>query len=100
MNLLIRNGRLEKFKDKILELSENEPVGILLCASKNDTMVEMTLGDNKNIYTAAYLTYLPTKEELITVIEDEKERFDNIKRSRENIEEEIWIRKQSTKNQL
>ncbi|MCL2383800.1 MAG: PDDEXK nuclease domain-containing protein [Oscillospiraceae bacterium] len=63
---------------KMLEW-ENEPIGILLCASKNDTMVEMTLGDNKNIYTASYLTYLPTKEELITVIEDEKERIESIK---------------------
>jgi predicted nuclease of restriction endonuclease-like (RecB) superfamily len=72
-------------KTKMVE-GENEPIGILLCASKNDTMVEMTLGDNKNIYTAAYLTYLPTKEELITVIEDEKERIENIKRVKENLE--------------
>lgn len=52
---------------------ENEPIGILLCADKNDTVVEMTLGDeHKNIYASNYLTYLPTKEELIREIETEK----------------------------
>ena len=25
---------------------ENEPIGILLCADKDDAVVEMTLGDN------------------------------------------------------
>lgn len=34
----------------------------------------MTLGDDvKNVYTSKYLTYLPTKEELIKIIKDEKE---------------------------
>ena len=45
---------------------KNEPLGILLCADKGDDVVEMSLEDNiKNIYTSKYLTYLPTKEELI-----------------------------------
>lgn len=34
----------------------------------------MILGDNiKNIYALKYLTYLPSKEELIKIIKDEKE---------------------------
>ena len=53
---------------------ENEPIGILLCADKDEAVVEMTLGDSvKNIYTSKYLTYMPSKEELIKIIEDEKE---------------------------
>ena len=53
---------------------ENEPIGILLCADKDDAVVEMTLGDDiKNVYASKYLTYLPTKEELIKIIRDEKE---------------------------
>lgn len=58
---------------------ENEPIGILLCADKNDTVVEMTLGDNKNIYASKYLTYLPTKEELIREIESEKAILESLK---------------------
>ena len=56
---------------------ENEPIGILLCADKDDAVVEMTLGNNvKNIYASKYLTYLPSKEELIKIIKEEKELFD------------------------
>ena len=53
---------------------ENQPIGILLCADKDDAVVEMTLDDDvKNVYASKYLTYLPTKEELIKIIKDEKE---------------------------
>ena len=53
---------------------ENEPIGILLCADKDNAVVEMTLGDNvKNVYASKYLTYMPSKEELIKIIKDEKE---------------------------
>ena len=56
---------------------ENEPIGILLCADKDDAVVEMTLGDDvKNVYASKYLTYLPTKEELIKIIRDEKELYE------------------------
>ncbi|MCX4254985.1 MAG: PDDEXK nuclease domain-containing protein [Bacilli bacterium] len=56
---------------------ENEPIGILLCADKDDAVVEMTLGDNvKNVYASKYLTYLPTKEELIKIIKDEKALYE------------------------
>lgn len=60
-------------KTQMIE-GENEPIGILLCADKDDTVVEMTLGDDvKNVYASKYLTYLPSKEELIKIIQDEKE---------------------------
>lgn len=53
---------------------ENIPIGILLCADKDDTVVEMTLGDDvKNIYASKYLTYLPSKDELLKIINEEKE---------------------------
>lgn len=56
---------------------ENEPIGILLCADIDDAVVEMTLGDNvKNVYASKYLTYMPSKEELIKIIKDEKELYD------------------------
>lgn len=52
-------------KSQMIE-GENEPIGILLCADKDDAVVEMTLGDNiKSVYASKYLTYLPTKVELI-----------------------------------
>lgn len=63
-------------KTQMIE-GENEPIGILLCADKDDAVVEMTLGDEiKNVYASKYLTYLPTKEELIKIIKDEKELYE------------------------
>ena len=44
---------------------DNPPVGLLLCAQKSDTLVQLTLPeDNRQIYAAKYLPYLPTEEEL------------------------------------
>ena len=63
-------------KTQMIE-GENDPIGILLCADKDDAVVEMTLGDNvKNVYASKYLTYLSTKEELIRIIKDEKELYE------------------------
>ena len=63
------------YKTQMVE-GENEPIGILLCAEKNDTVVEMTLGDNKNIYASKYITYLPTKEQLVAEIEAQRAAFE------------------------
>ena len=38
---------------------ENRTIGILLCASKSDAVVKMTLPEKENIYAAQYKLYLP-----------------------------------------
>ena len=44
---------------------DNPPAGLLLCAQKSDTLVQLTLPeDNRQIYAAKYLPYLPTEAEL------------------------------------
>lgn len=40
---------------------ENQTIGILLCESKKDTLVELTLPKDANIYATAYQLYLPDK---------------------------------------
>ena len=63
-------------KTQMIE-GENEPIGILLCADKDDAVVQMTLGDSiKNVYASKYLTYMPSKEELIKIITEEKELYE------------------------
>ncbi len=45
----------------------------------------MTLGDNiKNVYASKYLTYMPSKEELLKIIKDEKELLELSKEEFEN----------------
>ena len=49
----------------LMNPGDNLPVGFVLCAEKNDAVVEYTLPkDEKQIFAAKYMTYLPTKEEL------------------------------------
>jgi predicted nuclease of restriction endonuclease-like (RecB) superfamily len=43
---------------------ENPTIGIILCKTKNDALVELTLPKDANIYASQYLLYLPSKEEL------------------------------------
>jgi len=50
---------------------ENPTIGILLCTDKSDAMVEITLPkDNNQIFASKYQTYLPSKEELQMLIEE------------------------------
>lgn len=58
---------------------DNPPIGILLCADKNDSVVRYTLSvDNKQIFTSKYMLYLPTEEELQKEITAECETLDGI----------------------
>lgn len=43
---------------------EKPTIGILLCETKNDTLVELTLPKDANIYAQQYALCLPKKEEL------------------------------------
>ena len=43
---------------------ENPTIGMILCKTKNDALVRLTLPENANIYASQYQLYLPSKEEL------------------------------------
>ena len=59
------------YYDRYVKLSEeNKTVGIILCRDKHDTLVEITLPENNNqIFASRYQTVLPSKKELIKLIE-------------------------------
>ena len=40
---------------------ENPTIGMILCKTKNDALVKLTLPENANIYTSQYQLYLPQK---------------------------------------
>ncbi len=51
--------------DRHVKTDEELPtVGIVLCARKNEAMVELTLPSDANIFASKYQLYLPSKEEL------------------------------------
>lgn len=62
---------------KIKNKDENLTVGILLSTLKNKTVVKYTLPeDNKNIFSSSYKLHLPTEQELIDVVEEEKKNLE------------------------
>ena len=48
--------RYEKQED------ENPTIGVLLCQDKDDSLVELTLPKDSNIYASKYKLYLPDKK--------------------------------------
>ena len=69
VNYYDRNEKLEE---------ENPTIGILLCSSKNDTVVRMTLPEqNKTILASKYELYMPTSDQLVKKIEEAKIIIDN-----------------------
>jgi hypothetical protein len=58
--------RHEKLED------ENPTIGILLCANKNNEMVQLTLPlDNKSILASQYQLYLPSESQLLNELKNE-----------------------------
>jgi len=51
---------------------ENPSIGILLCASKNNEMVKLSLPqDNRSIMASQYQLYLPSESQLLTELKKE-----------------------------
>jgi hypothetical protein len=63
---------------------ENNTVGILLCTDKNETVVKYTLGNNKSVFASEYKLHLPTEQELIQAIEEEKQILEINSENEEN----------------
>ena len=63
------------YYDRVIKKEDENPtIRILLGTSKNETVVEYTLPkDNENIYASIYKLGFPTKEELVNLIEHEKQ---------------------------
>ena len=57
------------------KIPEEKPtIGILLCTSKNDTVVKMSLPENNtSIHASEYQLYLPTSEQLVKEINEVKQ---------------------------
>ena len=50
---------------ELMNEGDTPPIGIVLCADKNDAVIKYTLPeDNNQIFASKYFTYLPTEEEL------------------------------------
>jgi predicted nuclease of restriction endonuclease-like (RecB) superfamily len=66
------NMYLNYYRKNEMTEGDNPPVGIILCAYKNDALVEYTTtGLDNEIFVSKYMVQLPSKEELEAFIEKE-----------------------------
>ena len=64
--------------DRYVKTEDELPtVGIVLCGSKNDAVVELTLPEDANIYAFRYQLYLPSKQELAAQLKIGRREFGN-----------------------
>ena len=62
---------------EIKQRDENQTIGILLSTNKNETVVKYTLPQsNETIFSTEYKLHLPTEQELISAVEEEKKNFE------------------------
>ena len=70
------NFYINYFRDHLMNPEDNAPVGIVLCADKDDAVVKYALGGMQNrIFASKYRLGLPDEKVLKTEIILEKERF-------------------------
>ncbi len=70
------NTYLHYFKNEIQQPTDNPPIGILLCTSKNEALVEYALGGmDKNLFVSQYQTVLPDTKALEAFLTQEKEKL-------------------------
>lgn len=64
------NMYLGYFANEVSQSDDNKPIGIVLCHSKNELVVEYaTYGMDSNIFVSKYQLYLPNREELRRMVQ-------------------------------
>ena len=63
------NTYLNYYKTEVNDENDNPPIGIILCAEKDEITAEYILGGfENNVYASKYVTILPDKQTLIEVV--------------------------------
>ncbi|WP_440135063.1 PDDEXK nuclease domain-containing protein [Chitinophaga sancti] len=70
------NVYLNYYRENEMLEDDNPPVGIILCASKNENLVKYaTTGLPQQVFVSKYLINLPSEDELTRIIEDEQRKL-------------------------
>ncbi|MBS1641732.1 MAG: DUF1016 family protein [Bacteroidetes bacterium] len=67
---------IRMYDDLKKQTNDNPTIGIILCAEKDETVVKYSiLNDSNQLFATKYMPYLPTEQELINEIEQQKLMF-------------------------
>lgn len=70
------NVYLNYYKENEMHENDTHPIGIILCAGKNETLVKYaTAGLSQKIFVSKYLINLPSEKQLREIIEEEQGRI-------------------------
>jgi predicted nuclease of restriction endonuclease-like (RecB) superfamily len=67
------NVYLNYYKENEMNRGDKPPIGIILCASKNENLVRYaTTGNPRKVFVSKYLINLPSENELANIIKEEQ----------------------------
>ncbi len=70
------NVYLNYYRDNEMQKDDNPPVGIILCAGKNEALVKYaTAGLPQKVFVSKYMINLPSEKELGKIIEEEQQKL-------------------------
>ena len=70
------NVYLNYYKENEVQKDDNSPIGIILCAGKDEALVKYaTMGLSQKVFVSKYLVNLPTESQLQKIISIEKEKL-------------------------
>ncbi|MFL5743523.1 MAG: PDDEXK nuclease domain-containing protein, partial [Niastella sp.] len=70
------NVYLNYYKENETHENDNPPIGVILCAGKNETLVKYaTSGLSQKVFVSKYLINLPSEEQLKNIIEKEQDKI-------------------------
>ena len=79
------NMYLNYYEEEINEEGDNKPIGIILCADKDNVVAEYSIGGmNNNLFASNYTYYIPKQEELIAQVEQVIRENEEEKKNKEN----------------
>jgi len=69
------------YQRELTAKDENPPIGIVLCADRNEAVVRYTLLEgNTRIFASPYKLYLPTEQELAAELQRERQALELARR--------------------
>lgn len=76
------NVYLNYYKEHEMNEDDNPPVGIILCASRNESLVKYaTAGLPQQVFVSKYLVNLPSESELKKIIQHEQDKISDTEKS-------------------
>lgn len=73
------NFYLNYYRENVMAAGDNPPVGLILCADRDETMVRYaTVGMDNQLFVSKYQTILPSEEQIRAFLENDRDRTEHV----------------------